>query len=60
MPNKKTFICRFELPDGMYTMVSISGHSLDKEAARIKAVDYMEANGRIAKFVTAYEYIECP
>ncbi|KKU86973.1 MAG: hypothetical protein UY18_C0050G0001, partial [Microgenomates group bacterium GW2011_GWF2_47_9] len=33
--------------------------SLDKEAARIKAVDYMEANGRIAKFVTAYEYIEC-
>ena len=58
MPNKKTFICRFKLPDGMYTMVSISGRGLDKEAAKIKAIDYMKSKGSIAKFVTAYEYIE--
>jgi len=56
MASKKTFICRFKLPDGMFTMMSISGHDLDEKSAEMKAVDYMEANGRVATFVTAYEY----
>jgi hypothetical protein len=51
----KEFICRFKLPNGMYTMVIVSGPDLNAESARIKSIDYMEANGSLAKFVTAYE-----
>jgi len=56
MAIKKTFICRFKLPDGMFTMVSISGYDLNEKTAEMKAIDYMKANGRVATFVTAYEY----
>lgn len=57
MKNKKTFICRFELPNGMHTMVMVSGNEMNAKKAERQSIDYMKANGSLAKFVTAYEEV---
>ena len=54
----KTYRVRYQLHSGHFSFIDVSGDDITPNRARLKAIDYLDANGRLYKQVSDVYLVE--